>query len=933
MPAPSKAIIAQGQTTIIDLNDPISSSTEPIKKVLDMLWLDTSVPPAVLKRWNGIAWEKPNDNSDKIEDVIETVTTLTTDFKVEKGKITTLISDVTQTKKDITTTQNGLTSVTGSVSTLQSNYSSLNQTVSGLSTTVGTHTSSITTATNTANNALNSINGLQIGGRNIARLSGIQGVSKTIVGKQGYVSTGMFYLSGYDELGGGVILDKARIYEPATQYVMRFKIIINHGNLYYLYFTNGQKMINISIYIDKIKQSSGYDSQIPINLLDSKYHEVIVYFTTPTTLLDFNIGNNQTILQPDKFSDANAYDVDIADFKIEKGTKPTDWSPPPEDVDALITSVIDKQTQFDIAIGSITGRVSSVETTTSTMAGTVAETKSAVSSMQLDLNGFKTSVSNTYATQSALTGLTTRVTTAEQKITSSAIVSTVTSSSSWTGLPASIQEKILGNGTPLPSTADLNTYKTPGVWTTSNLGTVSNIPTGVQANGEVRLIVETMGSSTYLQQTLVASYAGTLKGAWRRTGSSSSWKPWAQMADTSNMVSCINQTAESIKIQASKILLEGIVTANSKFKILADGSMEAVNGKFSGNITSTSGTIGGFNINDTSISKNQTIYYDYVKADYDRAKEIILGNVTPTSADISRLDINGDGKITSLDYVLIKNLVDLYGNALSSTISMSNDIKNGCFYVRNNTTSADILKVGITGVSVYSLNSSNSVSADSITTNSLTSSSGVKTSNSSIYSNGFIELYHATPYIDFHYGGNSSDFTSRIGEYTWGVLTANAGWVCQSLAVQGPKQRVVQTANYNVRGLNAIESPDCLFQDYGGGKTNEEGYCIIFIDPIFRETISSNIKYRVTLTPCSNNVVYCKTDERYADYFIVRSEPNVEFDWSITAIQRDYENDRILRSFTEIHEPEENAAERMDRKIYEEFKKQEDYYKNSNVEY
>lgn len=51
------------------------------------------------------------------------------------------------------------------------------------------------------------------------------------------------------------------------------------------------------------------------------------------------------------------------------------------------------------------------------------------------------------------------------------------------------------------------------------------------------------------------------------------------------IISKINQTAEQISIEASKINLNGVVTANAYFKILEDGSMEATNGKFNGSIT------------------------------------------------------------------------------------------------------------------------------------------------------------------------------------------------------------------------------------------------------------------------------------------------------------------------------------------------------------
>lgn len=51
---------------------------------------------------------------------------------------------------------------------------------------------------------------------------------------------------------------------------------------------------------------------------------------------------------------------------------------------------------------------------------------------------------------------------------------------------------------------------------------------------------------------------------------------------------------EGIKIKADNIQFEGTVTANDNFKILLDGSMEANNGKFTGNIVATSGMIGDF---------------------------------------------------------------------------------------------------------------------------------------------------------------------------------------------------------------------------------------------------------------------------------------------------------------------------------------------------
>lgn len=53
-------------------------------------------------------------------------------------------------------------------------------------------------------------------------------------------------------------------------------------------------------------------------------------------------------------------------------------------------------------------------------------------------------------------------------------------------------------------------------------------------------------------------------------------------------------TRSVIKLTGDQIQLEGSVTANGKFKINTDGSIEATDGKFTGEINATKGYIGGF---------------------------------------------------------------------------------------------------------------------------------------------------------------------------------------------------------------------------------------------------------------------------------------------------------------------------------------------------
>lgn len=86
--------------------------------------------------------------------------------------------------------------------------------------------------------------------------------------------------------------------------------------------------------------------------------------------------------------------------------------------------------------------------------------------------------------------------------------------------------------------------------------------------------------------------------------------------EKSGVISAINQTAESVKISASKITLAGAtiadsftatnltITGNSVFK----GKLEGATGDFSGKITASSGKIAGFEISGSSlVSSNLTL--------------------------------------------------------------------------------------------------------------------------------------------------------------------------------------------------------------------------------------------------------------------------------------------------------------------------------------
>lgn len=91
-------------------------------------------------------------------------------------------------------------------------------------------------------------------------------------------------------------------------------------------------------------------------------------------------------------------------------------------------------------------------------------------------------------------------------------------------------------------------------------------------------------SSTYATKASVTSLESWKKEASQKITDSaiistvSSSSAWNKKADKASLISQINQSAESVSISASKIKLEGVVTANNYFRINADGSMEVEHG-------------------------------------------------------------------------------------------------------------------------------------------------------------------------------------------------------------------------------------------------------------------------------------------------------------------------------------------------------------------
>ncbi|WP_143314984.1 hypothetical protein [Clostridium sp. HBUAS56017] len=120
------------------------------------------------------------------------------------------------------------------------------------------------------------------------------------------------------------------------------------------------------------------------------------------------------------------------------------------------------------------------------------------------------------------------------------------------------------------------------------------------------------------------------------------------------------------------------------------------------------------------------------------------------------------------------------------------------------------------------------------------------------------------------------------GLYVWG-----------NIACSGSKTRAVDTKKYGVATLNAYETAECIFGDLGEGVLDETGVCYVFIDPVLLETINTKCNYQVWITDYGEKEDWVKCVQKEENYFIVKGTPGLTFGWEFKAKQRDYETSRL----------------------------------------
>lgn len=123
----------------------------------------------------------------------------------------------------------------------------------------------------------------------------------------------------------------------------------------------------------------------------------------------------------------------------------------------------------------------------------------------------------------------------------------------------------------------------------------------------------------------------------------------------------------------------------------------------------------------------------------------------------------------------------------------------------------------------------------------------------------------------------------NVGLYVWGTIGCRDG-----------KTRIVKTKNYGERCLNAFETPECYFADFGESQLIN-GTATIDIEKIYGETVdTTNCSYQVFLTKYGEGNI--QVIERNPTNFVVTGDKDIKFGWQIVAKQLDYSDTRLQES-------------------------------------
>ena len=633
------------------------------------------------------------------------------------------------------------------------------------------------TKTNVENKISTAVNNVQVGGRNLFLKSDIDqyGLGNWIgngggIGKvEGTFIDGTktIKVTGYSgiQYNSFIKLKRNTTYVYSMMMKSSGSMIVNSSNPLHMWLNTSETGGH---HLEKVISASG-------KLEANKWTKVWVVFETPNT-------QDVYYMKPFVYG-INTNTVYISKVQIEEGTKCTDWTPAPEDIDSVIDSKANKTDVY-----------------TKSEVYTKVQTDSAINVAKDSIN---LSVSGTYETK----------TNVESKI-NTAKANAINSAKSYTdGQITTVNKTITNKVSEIKATTDSISQKVST--TESKITTINNNISGL-----------TNRVSTAESKLTATSLTTTISSA--ISGGTSSISTTQFVMDKNGLT--IKNGGLTIQNKAGTTVLNSDTNGNLIFTGTAKSQSGARwVGLDSGGITFQDSqkneqmlriAISYFNENRDINGVNLSLakYGDYIRISHIDKADLTTG-WSSSNTQYNFMDFWSSDQI--VDGVAYKKGINVYAPMyihkrlkLYSGTNFLSEI-DGAISWNNGTGTVNNL-LGMYGDNGAVLGYK---SGDSFNARFLVSEVSHPGTGDNLISWG-------------NYNGN-------------GYTLHNFNIVAKSLSVQGSKNCLQETKSYGARLINAYETAEYFFGDLGFGKINEEGVCYVDIDDVFLECVNTDAQYHV----------------------------------------------------------------------------------------
>lgn len=386
--------------------------------------------------------------------------------------------------------------------------------------------------------------------------------------------------------------------------------------------------------------------------------------------------------------------------------------------------------------------------------------------------------------------------------------------------------------------------------------------------------------------------------------------------NTTNLISTINQTANAVKISASAVDLTGFVTITN---LGTAGSVTIDGGNIKGGTLTLGGSINGYEIlldangkpiaslgKDGIIVKSgsiQTIneyvstikdYSSYSKSVLEHdALYVISGNSDTTREGVAKYGNSG----IDIDYRAGADAE--WGSFYLGKSSVSSELYNGDIEFKNRIGNANLIFKNQDGAMTAKIaNSGDFYIAKRIQAGteiygnyfSVGSAIGSFSIRGGTGDGASWSTYNAALHCWWGFSMGSDAWGSYVPKFMFDCRNGN--FSAMNNIVGNSKSNVTETEEFGTVITFADESPSHIHIDRGLGELDEEGQCIIVFDPKWLATVSTKLcDYWVMLTDFEGSDV--KIRQLNPDNFIVVGTPKAKFMWRAEAERKGYEHVRF----------------------------------------